>query len=171
MHRGLLATGGGNGIGSSGDGSGLSVIVTRVDLKGTFAFVHLRGKRISEAVRRSNGMYWHGNRLTVELAKSNEIRKWNDRKSYHPNKTLFVVVNCEVAHISEDDIGHLFGKYGNIARVSLRRYAVSILAQTNCSTKKKENVFRQHTHKHKKECFERMHFVYAKDKTHMYIRF
>ena len=94
--------------------------VDRVDMKGSYAFVHLRGRQLDRCIRKINPMYWNGQRLTVEFAKSNEIQKWDERKYYRTNRTLFVV-NFDEEKVRQADIEELFGKYGNLRRVSVRR--------------------------------------------------
>ena len=94
--------------------------VDRVDMKGSYAFVHLKGYRLDRSIRRINPMYWKGVRLTVEFAKSNEIQKWDERKYYRKNRTLFVV-NFDENKVNQSLIEDLFNKYGTLRRVSVRR--------------------------------------------------
>ena len=56
----------------------------------------------------------------MEFAKSNEIQKWDERKYYRTNRTLFVV-NFDEEKCRQADIEELFGKHGSLRRVSVRR--------------------------------------------------
>jgi len=98
--------------------------VRRVDMKQGYAFVFLENGHHS-AIRELDGSLHNRKRLRVELARGDGLikRREDERRrdaAKRPCETLFVV-NFDSVSTRARDLEELFGRYGDIVRIELKR--------------------------------------------------
>ena len=100
--------------------NGKNLIVNRVDIKGHYGFVYIKGYgNLSNIINYISPQYINNIKIKIEYAKINEIKKIKQRQNYPENNTLFVT-DFTPNYNNSSKLESLFGKYGKIVNLSIK---------------------------------------------------